>query len=326
MQSNERSHAGARIALVDVARGVALVAMAVYHFTWDLEFFGYVPAGMPNEGGWRLFARLIASSFLFLVGFSLVLAHGRGIRWWSFWKRWATVAGGAALVTVATWFAINDSFVFFGILHEIALASILGLAFLRVPPLLTLTVAAAVFTLPLVFSSVVFDTPRLWWVGLSTFLPRSMDFVPVFPWFAAVLAGIAAGRAARSYGILPKLAAIATPRWAWPLDLAGRHSLLVYLVHQPVLLGALALFNLVWPPAVDRSPETFLSECSRVCSDTRGAPFCERYCGCMLNEIVVADRLDEVFDRSQNTETRRWVGELAGQCTALAETAPEEGQ
>ena len=66
-----------RIEWLDVARGAALIAMAVYHFTWDLEFFGYVLPGTTGFGAWKLFARCIASSFLFLVGISLVLA-GRG--------------------------------------------------------------------------------------------------------------------------------------------------------------------------------------------------------------------------------------------------------
>ena len=85
-----------RIALLDLARGAALIAMAIYHFTWDLEFFGYVDPGMTAHGGWKLFARCIASSFLFLVGVSLFLAHASGIRWRGFLIRLAMV-GGAAL-------------------------------------------------------------------------------------------------------------------------------------------------------------------------------------------------------------------------------------
>ena len=61
-----------RIEAIDLARGIALVAMAVYHFTWDLEFFGYLEPRTTAVGGWKLFARVIASSFLFLVGVSLV--------------------------------------------------------------------------------------------------------------------------------------------------------------------------------------------------------------------------------------------------------------
>ena len=103
-----------RIAAIDAARGVALVAMAIYHFTWDLEFFGYAPPGTAAEGGWRIFARMIAGSFLFLVGFSLVLAHGKSIRWRSFAIRLAQVGVAALAITIATRFATPDRYIFFG--------------------------------------------------------------------------------------------------------------------------------------------------------------------------------------------------------------------
>ena len=54
---------GNRIDAIDIARGIALLAMAIYHFTWDLEFFGYAEPGLTAVGGWKLFARAIASSF-----------------------------------------------------------------------------------------------------------------------------------------------------------------------------------------------------------------------------------------------------------------------
>ena len=137
-----------RIDAIDIARGVALVAMAIYHFTWDLEFFGYVPPAMTAVGGWKLFARCIASSFLFLVGVSLFLGHARGIRWKGFLRRLAMVAGAALAITLVTYIAVPTGFIFFGILHQIALASVLGLAFLRLPAVVTLLAAAAVIAAP----------------------------------------------------------------------------------------------------------------------------------------------------------------------------------
>ena len=138
-----------RIEAIDLARGAALIAMAIYHFTWDLEFFGYVDEGMTAHGGWKLFARCIASSFLFLVGVSLFLAHGKGIRWRGFLIRVAMVAGAALAISLVTYIAVPGAFIFFGILHEIALASLLGLAFLRLPALATLAIAALVIAAPL---------------------------------------------------------------------------------------------------------------------------------------------------------------------------------
>ena len=137
-----------RIVAIDIVRGIALLAMASYHFTWDLEFFGYTDPGLTAFGWWKIYARCIASTFLFLVGVSLFLAHGKQIRWNGFWKRFAMVAGAALAISVVTCIATPDGFIFFGILHEIALASLLGLAFLRLPALLTLVVAALVIAAP----------------------------------------------------------------------------------------------------------------------------------------------------------------------------------
>src|SRR5690606_2738746 len=107
-----------RLEAIDVARGLALVAMAIYHFAWDLEFFGYVPHAMTAQGGWKLLARCIASSFLFLVGVSLFLGHARGIRWRPFLRRLAMVAGAAAAISLVTWLAVPGGLIFFGILHQ----------------------------------------------------------------------------------------------------------------------------------------------------------------------------------------------------------------
>ena len=69
-----------RIGFLDTWRGIALIAMASYHFTWDLAMFGYIPPETPTEGLWRLYARAIASSFLFLAGFSLFLGASKGYK------------------------------------------------------------------------------------------------------------------------------------------------------------------------------------------------------------------------------------------------------
>jgi uncharacterized membrane protein len=229
-----------RIATLDIARTVALIGMATYHFTYDLEMFGYVPPGTAVTGGWAIFARMVAGSFLFLSGVSLYLAHGNGIRWRPFLRRLLVLVAAAALITAGTRYAMPDAYVFFGILHSIAAASVVGLVFLRSPAIATLAVAAAVVFARPYLQTGLFDAPALAWLGLSRWHVRAVDFVPVFPWLAACLAGIAFAKLAASLGLWGRLRGrmSGTARiLGWP----GRHSLVIYLVHQPVLIGCLWL-------------------------------------------------------------------------------------
>jgi uncharacterized membrane protein len=312
-----------RILIIDALRGAALLAMASYHFTWDLEFFGYAPPGLTAFGGWKLYARCIASTFLFLVGVSLVLAHGRGIRWNGFWKRFAMVAGAAAAITVVTRIAVPDGFIFFGILHEIALASVLGLAFLRLPALLTLAAAALVIAAPLYLRSPAFDHPWLWWAGLSTADPRSNDYVPLFPWFGAVLTGIGVTKLAKASGILDRLAAVPLGRWLRPLVLAGQHSLAFYLIHQPVLIGCVWLVSQVMPPTALSPQDAFTSSCHASCQQVRDAAFCTRYCGCMLGRLDDGDMLVRLDKGDVDPALKARIADLASTCTVETDDAVE---
>ncbi len=142
--------------------------------------------------------------------------------------------------------------IFFGILHEIALASLLGLIFLRLPWFVTLAVAALVISAPYFARSAMFDAPFWWWLGLSSVDPRSNDYVPVFPWFGAVLIGIAATKLATSTGAMLKLAILSWPKTR-PLQFLGRHSLVFYLVHQPLLISAVWAFAQIAPAGLVRA-------------------------------------------------------------------------
>lgn len=234
-----------RVDALDLARTFALICMAIYHFTYDLEMFGYVAPYTAVTGGWAIFARMIAGSFLFMAGISLYLAHGCGIRWRPFLRRFGVLVLAAALITAVTRQAMPETYIFFGILHSIAVASLLGLAFLRLPSWMTLAVAALiVFGRSTLSATGFFDAPVLAGLGLTSWSVRSADFVPVFPWFAATLAGIAFARIAGARGLWQHLArsAGATGRWRRALVWPGRHGLTVYLLHQPVLISALWVF------------------------------------------------------------------------------------
>jgi len=225
-----------RIPLVDVLRGVALVAMAVYHSVWDLAFFDLADFGPTEKPFWIWFARATAGSFLMLVGAGLYLGHGDGVKWRPFLRRLAVIAAAALAISLASWFTDPDGVILFGILHCIAVSSVIGLLFLRVPAPIVIALALACLAAPSALTSPAFNGLGWLWLGLASDPRASNDYNPLLPWFGMVLLGIAVARL--------------IPRDKWPgwqphdlvthiLALIGRHSLLFYLVHQPVLLGIL---------------------------------------------------------------------------------------
>ncbi|MEO1746579.1 MAG: heparan-alpha-glucosaminide N-acetyltransferase, partial [Pseudomonadota bacterium] len=274
-----------RYPLIDIARGVALVAMTIYHFVWDLSFFGYVDPSVPVTGTMRTFARSIASSFLFLVGVSVVLAHGKHMHWAKFARRWVLVAGAAAIISIATWFATPQTFVYFGILHHIALGSLLALAFLRFPWWALIAAALVTYFVPSIFASDVFNSDILGWTGLNTIVRPSNDYVPLFPWFAAILVGMAFARSP-AFASVPMMASAASSNVTKGLQWIGQRSLAYYMLHQPVLIGLLYIATLFAPPqprmvADDLIPDDpFLDACETNCLGSAGADFCIAYCAC----------------------------------------------
>lgn len=313
-----------RLHWLDIVRGIALIAMASYHFMWDLADFGYLEPDFPATGWPRLYARAIASTFLFLAGFSLVLAHGDHIRWRSFRKRWLLVAGAAALVTIATYFAIPRGFVYFGILHAIAAASLIGLVFLRVPWPLAFLAAIAAFVAPLYLRADLFNEPWLWWIGLSTAPQPSFDYVPLLPWLAPFLAGLGLARIPGVMSWLRQFAAGEKPD-KWPgrtLSFLGRHSLVFYLVHQPVLMSILYGVSLLYP--APGHPEAFLRSCVATCVPDASEAFCKRYCDCALKGLEQEKLLAPLQSGTMPETYRGTIDTIRSQCTVEAEQVLDE--
>ncbi|RLQ87948.1 heparan-alpha-glucosaminide N-acetyltransferase [Notoacmeibacter ruber] len=326
-----------RVNAIDVARTIALIAMAIYHFSWDLAIFGYAAIDLPQRPGMIVFARMIAGSFIFLAGISLVLAHGEGIRWPSYRKRLLQIIVAAVLVTIATLIAFPETFIFFGILHLIALASLLGLAFLHLNALLTVSVAVFFLALPHFFRSEFFSAGPLLWLGLAETPRVSNDYVPLFPWFGVFLFGMAFGRIGRDRGWFRRFSETtfdrSLPNW---LAVPGRHSLIVYLIHQPVLLALVWLAATLVPPGI--SIADVRAPCERSClAQSEDAAFCTRYCGCILSAMDEEDLLyrgasldsltDEqlqMVDQQRNQCMREVDTELYGSPSGADDTQEED--
>ena len=226
-----------RIVGVDTLRGSALCLMFAYHFAFDLRYYRVIAADFEHDPFWLGFRGVIVASFMTLVGISLVLAWRAGATPAHFWKRIGVIAACAIAASVGSFILFPRTFIYFGILHCIAVASVLAWPAVRWPRL-ALVIGVAVIAAGFAFSDSLFDERALSWIGFTTHKPATEDYVPLAPWAGFVLVGIALGQplARRAWRPLAPLAN--APRW---LRFLGRHSLVVYMIHQPILLGVLWL-------------------------------------------------------------------------------------
>jgi uncharacterized membrane protein len=306
----------ARWPAIDAARGIAIAAMVVYHLAWDLSHVRLIATDIVAHPAWQLFARTIAASFLVLVGIGLVLGHGDGVRWRPFLRRLAVVAGAALAITVVTRTAFPEEYIFFGILHCIAVSSLLALPFLRAPLAVLAAAAAACFAAPMLLTSPALDAPYLDWLGLGSSAPITNDYVPIFPWFGFVLLGLVAGRLIRSLAASPKPLSQA---WYHPLSRAfiwsGRRSLVIYLVHQPLLLGALLLLVQVTGPNPIAEEAVFRRDCEETCLGSGGAgPACAAGCACAAERLKETGLWRQVLAGEKTAADQERLSEITGQC------------
>ena len=299
--------APARIVALDAARGVAIIAMAAFHLIWDLGNFGYIDRDFPYSASVKLFGHAIATAFLFIVGVSLVVARARGASPRAFWRRFFVIAGAAGLVSLGTYIAFPQAFVFFGILHCIALSSLLAAPLLAPRWPIALLAAVLAGLAPLVFSHPFFNPVWLTWIGLSTIEPLTYDYRPLLPWSGAVFAGVAAAGFWRERGSVPLGADMKSGAMSW----LGRHSLALYLLHQPLLFGVFAALAFVGSAPSDRSSGGFVDACVAQCVSSGGErSVCRRTCACTAERASSEDLPTEAKARAKRLD------ELARDCLA----------
>lgn len=228
----------ARYGELDALRGAAVLMMIVSNFMLDLWHVGFL-SELPAERFWAVFARLTAGLFVLIAGAALTLSHARtpGSGFGKYARRGAGIFCLGMLVTAVTFAASPENYVIFGVLHLIGAGVVLSYPFLRfrLPALVPgVAIIAAWFA---VVRSARLRSPALLWLGLRTEEFRSLDYTPLFPWFGVMLLGLACGRFVFPGGFRKYRSdrANGTPALRL-LGYAGRHSLLIYLLHQPLLL------------------------------------------------------------------------------------------
>ncbi len=232
---------------LDCLRGIAVFWMTAYHFAFDLNHFGWIQQDFYRAPVWTVQRTCILGLFLVCAGLGQSMAVAQGQSWRRFWSRWAQIAVCALLVSVGSRFMFPNSWIYFGVLHGMAVMLLVcrwtagwgrGLWVAGAVTLGVWLLAPAVHASWPPMS--VFDAKPLSWLGLASVKPVTEDYVPVLPWMALMWWGMALGQWGAARHALARLMA-ATGGTLWPLAWLGRWSLTWYMLHQPVLMGALML-------------------------------------------------------------------------------------
>ena len=221
-----------RFDLIDSVRGMAVVLMMIFHFCFDLRYFGFVSWGVPNGEGWWQFRYLILSLFIATLGISISLAHSGSFRKRAFVRRQAKLFLSALAISVSSVFIFPSSWIYFGILHFIFFASLFCVALVQFPRI-ALVVGLAI--LVGYWSSLL---PLYWpFVYFQDYVPSyTEDFVPFFPWLGVAFVGVFIGSYIKINN--PRFCHIKEPFTAK----IGRHALPIYLLHQPLFFALFYLY------------------------------------------------------------------------------------
>ena len=110
---------------IDVLRGMAMLWMTVFHFCFDLSHFGLWPQDFRADPWWTQQRTAIVSLFLLCAGCGQAMALDAGWGWARFARRWGYIVAAAALVTLGSWWMFPQSFIYFGVLHGMAVMLVL---------------------------------------------------------------------------------------------------------------------------------------------------------------------------------------------------------
>lgn len=239
-------------------RGVAMVWMTVFHFCFDLQHFSYLHTSFYADPFWTVQRSAIVTLFVLCAGLGQAVAVEQGQSWARFWKRWRQIAGCALLVSAGSWFMFPNSFIYFGILHGMALMLVLarrcaGLGWwLLVAAALSLALPALAAHAHAAWPALDFLNDRSFnWLGLISHKPITEDYAPLFPWFGVMCLGLALGQwllRRHSQWLESAGAALLNGPLRAPargLAFLGRWSLSYYMLHQPVMLAGFGLVGLL---------------------------------------------------------------------------------
>jgi uncharacterized membrane protein len=235
---------------IDVLRGIAILMMITYHVIFDLNYFGFTSTDLHSLPV-LLFLYPVSTSFLLLVGISLTLSYSRVNHTLTktqlrikYLKRGSSIFGLGLLITLVTWIYPHNGFIVFGVLHCIGLSILLVMPFIR-SRLTAFLVGLLCISIGVYLRiTITVDFPWLLWLGFVPTHFYTLDYFPLLPWFGVVLIGIFLGNSlypnkTRSFRLKDHSQFIINRL----LCFLGRHSLIIYLLHQLVIVGILYLLS-----------------------------------------------------------------------------------
>ncbi len=235
---------------LDAARGIAVLWMTAFHFCFDLNHFGFIHQDFHRSPVWTVQRTCILSLFLLCAGFGQALAVHAGLSWARFWRRWLQIAGCALAVSAGSALMFPNSWIYFGVLHGMAVMLLLCRATASWGKWLWpagLAVVALSYYAPHVHGALqlseVWNDKPLNWLGLISHKPITEDYVPLLPWLGVMWWGMALGQLAIARGWVAQLGAGKPPPALQPVAWVGRWSLCWYMLHQPIMIGLLTLLG-----------------------------------------------------------------------------------
>lgn len=232
---------------IDLLRGIAIVMMIFFHFLYDLNFFNIYKTDLYS-GYFLIYAYIGGTLFISIVGVSLSLSYNRikndlsekQIILKNF-QRGLKILGIAMVIMLATWLYLGEGYIVFGALHCIGLSILLSYPFLKFH-YINLFLGIFLIFCGIVLKNLTFDFYWLVWLGFTPSTFYTVDYYPLLPWFGVVLLGIYVGNSLypdykRKY-ILSDLSVFIPIRF---FSFLGRNSLIIYLIHQPILIGIVTL-------------------------------------------------------------------------------------
>lgn len=233
---------------LDMLRGVAVISMVMYHLAFDLENFCQKALGGPlnlPQWFWRFTPECIGTMFFLAMGASAWLKSQpqASARFYTpLLKRGGELTLVAIGITAGTALFPAHPAVYFGVIHCMALTTFLIIPFLR-KTALALAVGVMIVLIGLCLQGIRVSFPHLMWLGL---LPETGnmggDYYPIFPWLGVALLGIYLGQILQGRRLLSPYDR-ASPAFSGVCFL-GRHSLIIYLTHQPIILAVLGITGL----------------------------------------------------------------------------------